>query len=72
MKLRKGNRASGNRRSKVSVWERVRTAARSAWKLLAVEALIGAVLIAVFGFGLRAPSSLKEVLAAVWQMIWRR
>lgn len=72
MTIRKGNRAPGGRRSRVSVWERVKNAARSAWKLLAVEALIGAVLIAAFGFGMRAPSSLKEVLAAVWQMVWRR
>lgn len=72
MKLRKGNRAPIRRRSRPPLWERVKDAGRSAWKMLAVEALIGAVLIAAFGFGMRAPSSLKEVLAAVWQMVWRR
>lgn len=72
MKLRKGNRAPIRRRSRPPLWERVKDAGRSAWKMLHLEVLIAAVLVAAFGFGMRAPSSLKEMVRMVWMMILNR
>ena len=72
MTIRKGNRAPIRRRSRPPLWERVKDAGRSAWKMLAIEAFMVAILIAVFGFGMRAPASLKEMVRMVWMMVSRR